>query len=550
MNRIVDRCRLSLTRRVRFAACWPIAVALLSVLGGVSATYGQPSWEYSPYDLRVWVAFGSAPELSPSIRESFPVQLDEEAWAQVGAPWKLTIETAPQQIYDSILTVLGGIEADQISAVDEKLLEADKVIMVAVDYVDGSFVASAREFDCRTLVLGRVAERRESDPTMVAATALRAILGTFAPIVRVETSKGKEALIRVRAGGLVVSDENPVAIKRNSLLQPVIRKNDRYGKPKRIDVVEWTYLRVDHPENNLWICEVQSAMRNPLTGRSGARTLKIGLGVRPEGDETQLQLVSLDKTRRDGKEVTVQVPMEGYEVFAKSPIVDEEGKAANAIPLGRTDWRGMITVKRDPDYPLRLIYVKNGRFLLARLPLIPGLDQTTLADLTSDDQRLEIEAFVRGIEANVMDIVARRQIMASRIRRRLASGKGDEAQKLMEELIQLPGKDKLEQSIATRKNAVKSRDPREQRRITAMLDGVRILLSRFLDDGLEVKLREELRQAGVITAAENQSAAGSSTGRANEGATGSPAAKKGGKKKAGKKSGKKGKKRSSGKKGS
>ncbi len=520
-------------------------VLMLGLLTAVPATVTAQeefSWEYSQYDIQVWLAYGSSPALTEEMRASLPKQIEQEAWAQVGPPWKLTISQAPSKVHDRILSVLDKITADQLVAIDvdaakskvpvitptgvlsgmievmliraevasanaikaadtnlyRKVLSADKVILVSIDFRDGAFVVSAREFDCRTRVMGRVATRRDSRPHLLAATALDAMLGAFSPLVRIESSKGKEAVVRVRAGGLITSPDNPIAIGRNSLLQPVIRKNDRYGDPKRIDVIEWTYLRVDHAEGRVWVCEVQSAMRNPLTGRGGARTLKVGLGVRPERDETRLQLVSLEKVMRDGKEVTIQVPMESYEIFAKNPLVDKDGKMEKAVPLGRTDWRGMITIKRDPDYPLRLIYVKNGRYLLARLPLIPGLDETTVADLTSDEQRLEVEAFVRGVEATVTDIVARRQILAQLIRRRLAAGKAKEVRELMEQFSQLPGKDEMDQIIAARKNAIKSGNPREQKRINALLRGAEMLILRYLDKSLEVELREELRKAGVL----------------------------------------------------
>ena len=538
-------------RRTLLPIVWGLASLTMLVLAASSTSAQEPegfSWEYSPYDIQVWLAFGPSPVLTEEVRSALPAQIEEEAWAQIGPPWKLTLATAPAKLHDRIVSVPEKITSDQLVALDvdaakdkvpvinpkgvlsglleimwvraevasanaikvadtakyRKVLGADKVLMVAVDFQDGQYVVRAREFDCRTRVMGRLAVRRDARPHLLAATVLDAMLGAFSPLVRIESSKGKEAVVRVRAGGLIESLDNPVAIRRNSLLQPVIRKNDRYGDPKRIDVVEWTFLRVDHQEGRVWVCEVQTAMRNPLTGRGGSRTLKVGLGVRPEGQETRLQLVSLERVMRDGKEVTIQVPMEGFEIFAKNPLVKEDGKMEKAIPLGRTDWRGMITVPRDPNYPLRLIYVKNGRFLLARLPLIPGLDATTVADLTSDDQRLEVEAFVRGIEANVTDVVTRRHILATLIRRRLAAGNAKEARQFMEEFARLPGKDEMEQIINARMNAVKSPNQREQKRIEAMLKGVKMLIARYLDDGLEGKLREEMRQAGVLDTLEDK----------------------------------------------
>ena len=484
-------------RRLAYGLAGISLCLALTAAAPQSAFAQDVSWEYAPYDIRVWIAFGAAPELSNFVKASLPRQLVDESWSRVGSPWQLTITDAPHVMRDTLLTILEDLPSEQVAAADEKALKADKIMLVSIDFRHGRFEVACREFDCRTLVLSRIARRTNRDPSMLASTTLDAVLAAFSTLVQVETSKGKEALVRIRAGGLIVDEANPVAVHRNSLVQPVIRRNDRYGKPKRIDVIEWTYLRVDHQEGDLWQCEVQTALRNPLTGRGSSRTKKIGLGVKPEGTKTVLKLVTLEKLRREGKQVIIEIPMEGYEIFAKSPLPpDEDGKKPKPIPLGRTDWRGTIEIERDPDYPLRLIYVKNGRFLLARLPLIPGLDSHVTADLTSDDQRLEVEAFVRGVEATVMDFVARRQILASRIRRRLGEGKVSEARGLMEEFTRIPSKDTLERMIATRLNSVKSKDRREQKRIKGLLTGAQMLIRRYLDDGLEVQLREEFAQAG------------------------------------------------------
>ena len=63
---------------------------------------------------------------------------------------------------------------------------------------------------------------------------------------------------------------------------------------------------------------------------------------------------------------------------------------------------------------MRLIYVKHGAHLLARLPMVPGLATSEEAVLPSDDKRMETEAFVKGMESTVMDLVARREILRAR----------------------------------------------------------------------------------------------------------------------------------------
>ncbi len=109
-------------------------------------------------------------------------------------------------------------------------------------------------------------------------------------------------------------------------------------------------------------------------------------------------------------------------MFAKKPVAEDGTESNPSLRLGLTDWRGMIDIEQS-DLPLRLIYVKNGAHLVARIPVVPGYQPLETVPLPSDDKRLEAEAFVKGMESTVMDLVARREILAARIRRRIAEGK-------------------------------------------------------------------------------------------------------------------------------
>lgn len=57
---------------------------------------------------------------------------------------------------------------------------------------------------------------------------------------------------------------------RSCGLRPVVRRNDLRGEPKPggIQVLDWTFLVVRDVNEYLLDCDVYSAMRNPLTGRS------------------------------------------------------------------------------------------------------------------------------------------------------------------------------------------------------------------------------------------------------------------------------------------
>ena len=73
-------------------------------------------------------------------------------------------------------------------------------------------------------------------------------------------------------------------------------------------------------------CEVLSAMRNPLAGRSSASVEELALkSVRERNATRILQLLA----RREPRS-----PLEGYEIFAKKPLPKESDEQNT----GRCDW--------------------------------------------------------------------------------------------------------------------------------------------------------------------------------------------------------------------
>ncbi len=240
------------------------------------------------------------------------------------------------------------------------------------------------------------------------------------------------------------------------------------------------------PRQYLVDCEVLSAMRNPLSGRSTASVEKLALRVRPWGDATVIKLQARGGSAQ---------PLEGYEIFSKKPLPRGSEEKNTAQRLGLTDWRGSIHVPQSGE-PMQLIYVKNGTHLIARLPLVPGyLPQVTL-EIPSDDKRLEAEAFVQGMESTVMDLVARREVLAARIKRRIDQRNLAGARELLEEVKSFQTKDEMEAMLTARQQAgLASSDEREQRRIDQLLAGTRILLSKYLGPDRLVALERMVDEA-------------------------------------------------------
>jgi hypothetical protein len=203
------------------------------------------------------------------------------------------------------------------------------------------------------------------------------------------------------------------------------------------------------------------------------------LVVRPHADGTNVELQARDQPT---------TKLAGYDVYQRLP------GEKNTTWVGRSDWRGRLHIARD-EHPLKIFYVKNGGRLLARLPMVVGAESQVTAELTDDSLRLEAEGFLRGLQEEFVDLVARRKVLAMRVQRRMEDGKLEEAEKLVDEMRQLETRQDLERRIRERQATFQTRDRAQQDQINRLFRDTRSLLSQHLDPAEIDHLRDELAAA-------------------------------------------------------
>jgi hypothetical protein len=461
---------------------FPLVILLLglSVCGQARA---QKTWEYSPYMVQVWLAFLPSAELTEELAQEIEQTVYDSAWAEVGAAWQVETKRCPDELAFQAATDPATVTTENILALDPKLVkEGDKLYLVSIQDRSTDFEVQVRELDCRSRTWQPVVARTVVQPAMIARTAFSSLEEAFCPLVRIESTQGREALARIRAGGLVNVPGSPAEIQDQDVLLPIIRRNDRLGEPMTNGIVRapWTFLTITDRKGNVLQCDVQTGMRSTLGGRSSSRTVKLALRVKPRRDSTKLRLVMQTDDAQ---------PLDGYEIHAKDPVTDESEL------IGSTDWRGVIDIPKD-DRLLRLVYVRNGGRLLARLPMVPGLDEELSVELPNDDQRLQAEGFVKGLQHHVMDLVARRELYVARFRRHLKNNELDEAKALLEEFRALETRSDLTRQLDQQEQRVRSPDRRVQAKIDQLFTDTRQLLTRFLDPRTSNQLAEELLRAG------------------------------------------------------
>lgn len=453
----------------------------------VSYADGPIPWEYAPYNIEAWVHFHPAPEFTPRFEEDVKRRVELLTEIEAGPAWTLKAVSTKPEVKAELLAWLETSANPKLKSVPRpsdavrKAMENDKLTLVEVVPVSNGYELRVRELDCRTRTWGDTVEKSLSHQDEIPYAVVAAITEAFVPLVRIEGVKDKEAVVRLRAGGLLLDRPSPARVPMGAVLRPVVRRNDRYGEPKpgSIMAAPWTYLRVASQAGPLLTCEISSGIRGAIGTRSNQRTERLALLVRPRGESTRLVLQSKGAS---------PVPLVGYEVY--EPGQNEERSKL----LGVTDWRGSLEISQGSN-PLRTVIVKNGGQLLARLPLVPGLFSEERAEMADDQKRLEAEGAVRGLNASFLDVVARREVLAARIRRKLTTQDFTGAQTLIDELRVLDSRTNLSERLDQFQRDYVSPDKKVQAKIDQMFSDTRALLNKHLNPRLADQLTSELTKA-------------------------------------------------------
>ena len=440
----------------------------------------QSAWEYSPYQIRLWLVCNSD-ALSAGRQNDLATALVERARTVHGSAWEMQVADRPPALRSKLRTELEELSADDIATQTGASLDADKLLLVSIEPSSGWFVVRARELDCRTQQWSAVAEQRAPTQGSVPLAAWEAMQRVFTPLARIESVDGRKVMARVRAGGLVTDSNSSLLIRPEDILRPIVRRNDRSGEPipGGIQAPDWTLLRVTSVLRSQLYCQLVSGYRAPIPAKGGQRTERLALLIKPVYQQTRLVLMSRTKPSR---------PLGGYDVF--------EFENANAQPklIGATSQDGSLVLTAT-DRRLKTLIVRSGQQLLARLPLVPGQAPELVANIVDDDGRLQAEGFVLALQSQVMDLVARRELLSAVFRQHLAAGRLDEAQDVLEEFRLLETRADLSRVLDQQQQQITSRDRTTQIRIQKLFADARKLLLEFLDPETANELARELALA-------------------------------------------------------
>lgn len=446
--------------------------------------FAQQAWEFSPYRVQLVVATSSEIADHHLLNVEIRRTLMSRGEMLFRATWNAEAIAAPAGAAAQLATMQESIPYERLLELFPELERLDKLMLIHVGPSSGNRALidlTVREFDLRSRLFSGYAQRTAIERNVCAMATVDLVAQAFTPLMRIERVDGANLTGRSRAGGLVISDDQPAAITDRSVLRPVVRRNDRKGEPSGIQAVPWSLIRIASRDQANLSGELVSGFRYAIPVKGGQRTERLALVVKPREAATKLRLQSRGQNPR---------PLVGYGVYLRG----ETGETATLV--GVSDWQGAVQLPASTG--IQVLLVKSGQQLLARLPLVPGQEDELVATLPDDTPRLEAEGVVVSFHSRIMDLVAQRELAASRFRKKLKEKEFDEAQVLLDRFRELDSGEDLRRALDQQAQRIRSTDKMTQSRIEKLFTTARQLIPQFVKNETASTMAQELarRKAG------------------------------------------------------
>jgi hypothetical protein len=458
-------------------------LAAILLLGAVTTQAADQSvWPLTPCRVSVFVAVAPQAPFTPRLTASLLADLASRIDTVVGTPWNVTVSAPPTALQRAMLFDFAALQAKDVPLTSP---EPDKILLVTLSAMPGGMLVTARDFDVRTRTLNTPVARRVWQTSALCDATLDAILTAFSPIARIDhiEVEGKEgiAIMRVKAGGLPTRDPNLHLIRAGDIFRPVVRQNNRDSSFKQAVHARWSLCAVEKIAPEEVRARIYTGMKGEIPSKGKGRAESLALRVIAHGGSTTVTL----QTR-----VMPVKPFAGCDIYAYPP-----GKKDAVKLIGQTDRQGRLCVSSTKDSLMCVLLAKNGSAMLAKLPIVPGLEPLLVANVPSDDQRLQAEGFINGLQEELFDLVARQRIFAARIHALIEAKNFDKAAELANGLRALPTAQEYIVRLGREHDRLATADTTIQKKIDMLFGDTRKLIDQNLDPHFIDELDRELRDA-------------------------------------------------------
>jgi hypothetical protein len=456
-----------------------IAILLLLTLTSsvVAADESAPvAWEMLPYRIQLLTAVEVNASLPSRLEQELPDDLAARVPGVIGGAWRLEAGAAPAEMRHCILHSIAGVTAEDLPTAAKK---GDKVILLGVAASDNGYLVRARELDLVTGLWNTTVTRNVRQSASLKQEALRCLLSAFAPQARIEKVEDRIVTLKLRAAALARKDASQSLIPSGTVFRPVLVKSDARGAivPGPAEPIGWTYLIPTDTKTSSspFTTRIETGLSGTVLPEYHPTRLRLALGVSPSQDSTKVKLVAEGNA----------APLEGYEVAAQEPEVT--GKAGAVLSLGRSGPDGIVVVPPSLQ-AVRTLLIRHGEEVLARLPLVPGMAEEITISLADDQPRLAVESALSRIQDELVDLVARREVLSSRIKAATTPGNTAAADRLKGQLSKLPSVDLLLAELGKQQQPVEALEGPARQKMLQRLADIRKLAEKLKSESPASKL--------------------------------------------------------------
>jgi hypothetical protein len=340
----------------------------------------------------------------------------------------------------------GKVDAEKVATVSEVIflyltpppITVDKVFPVSVEVEGGSYTVSAREWDRESELLTTVRTRTTLDRRTIAAQIISLLGEVFRPITLIDEATPTTARIRYKAGEYPPGDPTFALAKQDAIYVPFFRYLDRKKVVQKLQFLPWSYITATKVERIRAYCELDTGVKTPLGSFKRRRMELRALAVKSYTDQTTLTLVPKRNRTR---------PLVGYLVAVYDEIPPpppepgekpkEDAPEREKPDIYRSDRFGNVTIPVDPNKPLQWVFIRSGSALLAKFPLVAGVERQMTVECPDDTIRLDVEGQIVLLQSRLVDTIAKQAMVKAMITNRVKKGEWKKVGESLQELDEL-----------------------------------------------------------------------------------------------------------------
>ncbi len=431
-----------------------------------------------PYDqqhYQVSIALGVDPEAGVPDRDVRRMvdQLRNLVDSRIGVWWRSDVRQAPAG--DPLSRAMLATRTAESWNVALEPTAIEKKFALTLDRDGTAFRLSGVEWDRASQSVTMIQQRTTYDRRLLPALAADVVFELFRPLVSIEKVVDNRVELRIRGGEYLPPDVSLTPYAVGDHVTTFLRHLGKNRELKRLQVVPWTMVRVEMIERGYIEGTILSTFKAPFAGKS-RRVEMLGLKIQPTFTETKLRVIPRGKP---------QAPMAGYRVEVLDRLETKDDKVTDRLTL-RTDRNGLIVLPADPAQPIRYVTVYSGTAPLAFAPIYPGQVSQLVLEAPDDAPRLNVEAETELLESELVDLVARREVIMARARGACKKANWDLVKDLEKQVDGLPTLVQFLARIEALKNpavivAQKNKDRAQESRIIRMCKAITDLATQHLD---------------------------------------------------------------------